>query len=61
MTMMEATRHRWNLSLVDSATAALVQARWLRLGGGEGGLRWTPIFGPKKAASKEESAPLVFG
>jgi hypothetical protein len=24
-------------------------------------VRWTPIFGPKRAASKEESAPLVFG
>lgn len=22
-------------------------------------LRWTPIFGPRRAASKEESAPLV--
>jgi len=29
--------------------------------GTAGGMRWTPIFGPKRAASKEESAPLVFG
>jgi hypothetical protein len=31
------------------------------LGPGGLDLRWTPIFGPKRAASKEESAPLVFG